>query len=272
MTNATAPIDIASLHPPHRSFALLGRIDRCKLSWAGQLACSVQTSVGPLQVRGNRDVLLDVREGSWLALQLQRDEFGVHVRAVQAASPLSHAAWLASVPCDQPAVVQRLRVVLARLSPGAQALFMSVLSGGHTQLRFFRRAAAADHHAAPGGLFKQSVHAAELAYAAWHPSEPERDTATLAALLFDIGKLADPHVGWDLPREGPDLEPHFLTRLRALPACDLVERHEPALARAVRSLLVPAADEEADSRLRQSVHLAVTRSWSTDARANQGTQ
>ncbi|MBA3591600.1 hypothetical protein [Methylibium sp.] len=256
----TATIDVAGLHPARHAFSLLGRIESRKLLWAGQFVCAVQTSVGKLQVRGNRDVLLDVEDGSWLALRLQRDEQGVRVSVFERASPLVQAAWLPSVPCVQLADLQRLRLLLGRLSPAAQALFMSVMASGRTQLRFFRRTAALDHHARPGGLFEQSVHAAELAYTAQHPSEAERDAATLAALLFDLGKLVDPQVGHDLLRAGPELEPHVMTCLRVLPACDLMERHDAVLASTVRGLLVPGSDE-VDHSLYQRVRHAVERSW-----------
>lgn len=256
----TASIDVASLHPAHSTFTLLGRIERRKLQWAGQFVCAVQTSVGNLQVRGNRDMLLDVEEGSWLAMRLRRNEHGVRVSAFEWASPLLQAAWLPSLRCLQPAVLKRLRLLLGRLSPAAQGIFMSVMASGSTQLRFFHRPAALDHHARPGGLFEQSVHAAELAYSAQHSSETERDAATLAALLFDLGKLVDPQVGHDLLRAGPRLEPHVMTRLRVLPACDLLERHDAVLASTVRGLLVPGSDE-LDPSLYQRVRHAVERSW-----------
>lgn len=256
----TPTIDVAALHPTGRNFSLLGRIQSRKLQWAGQFVCKVQTSVGELVVHGNRDVLLDVEEGSWLALRLRRHEQGVQVRAIGPGSPLLPTAWLPSASCFEPSVQQRLRVLLSRLSPAAQALFMAVMGSSRTQLRYFSRAAARDHHAQRGGLFEQSVLAAELAYVAQHPTEADREAAALAALLFDIGKLADPHVGEDLPRQGPDLEPHFLTRLRVLPACDLVEHYDRALAESVRSVLVPGAGE-VDPKLYQRVRHAVERSW-----------
>lgn len=255
-----APIDVAFLYQPNSTFTLLGRIERRKLQWAGQFACTVHTSLGNLLVQGNRDVLLDAEEGSWLALRLQRNEHGVRVSAFERSSPLVQTAWLPSVPCPQPVVLKRLRLLLGRLSPAAQGIFMSVMASGSTQLGFFHRPAALDHHPRPGGLFKQSVHAAELAYAAQHPSEAERDAATLAALLFDLGKLAHPQVGHDLLRAGPELEPHAMTRLRVLPACDLLERHDAVLANTVRGLLVPGSDE-VDFSLYQRVRHAVERSW-----------
>jgi hypothetical protein len=253
-------IDIAALHPMNRRFSVLGRVNRRKLKWAGQFVCSVQTSIGELVVHGNRDVLLQVEEGSWLALRLLRHDQGVQVQAIEQASPRLPAAWLPSVPCAQPAILQRLRSLLGRLTPAGQALFMSVMAGGKTQLRFFTRAAALDHHTLQGGLFEQSVLAAELAFDDWHPTESDRECAALAALLYDIGKLADPHVGLDLQREGPDVEPHPLTRLRVLPACDLVEQHDRALATTVRCLLVPGPGD-VDPALYQRVRRAVERSW-----------
>lgn len=253
-------IDVARLHPVNKGFSLLGRIESRRLRWAGQFVCKVQTSVGDLVVHGNRDVLLHVEEGSWLSLRLHRHPDSVQVRGIGPGSPLLPTAWLPSAPSTQPAVQQRLRALLGRLSPPAQALFMAVVASRQTQLRFFNRAAALDHHEHRGGLFEQSVLAGELAFVAQHPTESDREAAALAALFFDIGKIADPNRGEDLPRQGPDLEPHFLTRLRVLPACDLIEPHDRALAESVRSVLVPGSGE-VDPQLYQRVRHAVERSW-----------
>lgn len=264
-------IDVARLHSPHHTFTLLGRVQRNQLRWAGQFVCTVQTSVGVLQVTGNRDVMLGIKEASWLALRMQRAQQGVHVASWTLSSPLVHAAWLPSVPCAQPATLQRLRLLLGRLPPVAQAIFMAVMARGHTQRRFFNRAAALDHHCVPGGVFEQSVRAAELAYAAWHPSEAERDAASLGALLFDFGKLFDPLIGHDLPREGPELEPHVMTRSHVRPACDLMERCDGFLACTVGGLLIPGFDKVNDP-LYQRVRHAVETSWLTPSPAESGAQ
>jgi hypothetical protein len=265
-------IDIASLHPSQDPFMLLGRIEHCKLQWGGQFKCVVQTSVGSLQALGNRDVLLGVEEGSWLALRLQRDAQDVRMVSCEPGSPLVHAAWLPVVPCPQPQVLRRLRLLLGRLSAASQALFMKAMPGAATQRNFFKRPAASDHHNFPGGLFAQSVHAAELAYETCYDSETEREAATLVALLFDLGKVVDPAVDRDFPRAAAELEPHSMTRVPVLPACDLLERYDPDLARRVRGLLIRGSNET-DDLLYQRVRHAVERSWTaTSFIRKQGTQ
>lgn len=259
-------IDIARLHPVDQNFSMIGRIKSRKLKWAGQFVCAVETSVGDMFVHGNRDVLLNVEEGSWLVLRLHRHAGGVQVRAIEPGSPLLPTAWLPDTDCHRREHLQRLRHLLGQLTPAMQAFFIAALPDGTSHRRLFERVAAVDHHVYPGGLFDQSVEAAEHAFGCSQLSERNRGIAALAAMLFDIGKLADPKLGLDFSREGPGLAPHPLTRVRALRACDAVEPLDAELSATLRRLLTAYDGPDGTEHLRFVVHRAVARSWSTEPR------
>ncbi len=262
--STTAAVNLNRLVPGGHITRLYGRLCRSELGWAGRWRGSLDTSMGEVEFAANRDTFsLDLVPGTWVSVRLMhrhRKDMPWALSAQRAASG-GATAWSPDADCHRPEHLQRLRRLLGRLEPAMQALFIAALPSGASQHRFFRRVAALDHHLYPGGLFDQSVAAAEHAFGACHPSERERGIATLAALLFDIGKLADPKLGPDFAREGPGLAPHPLTRIRALRACDGVEDIDPALADNIRRLLTGYQEPDGTERLRDVVHRAVAASW-----------
>jgi hypothetical protein len=261
-----AAVDLNRLVPSGHITRLYGRLCSIKLGWAGRWRGILDTSIGEVEFTANRDTFsLDIEPGSWVSVRLMHR----HIKGppwVLSAHPAEAGgltAWLPDAECHRDVHLRRLRRLLGRLEPALQALFIAALPSASSQHRFFRRMAALDHHLYPGGLFDQSVEAAERAFGAWHPSERERGIATVAALLFDIGKLADPKLGPDFVRTGPALAPHPLTRIRASRACDAVEHIDPSLADIVRRLLSPYQEPDGTERLRHRVHQAVADSWIT---------
>ncbi len=273
-TTAKAP-DLTDVLPRGPVTNVLGRIERIELGWAGRMECALQLSIGRLTVRLNRDQLGDLAEGDWVHVRLRRafdkDRSHPSVFSIQPAAPQllqqGDAAWAPVVAHVRLAHQARLRTLLSRLAPELQAAFIAAMVDSRLQRRFLWRIGAADHHGYPGGLFDQSVCAAEIAYAQCHASEHERDLATVAALLFDLGKVGDRRLSADAPRSVGGLEPHAGTLPRLSQALQRLERVAPAVAGELQALLEKAPPDTSTGRgrrlqrLRIAVRQAVSASW-----------
>ena len=245
---------------------LLGQVHRIDVGWAGRLRCVLKLSMGMLTVVGTRESIpLAAKEGDWLsvrALRSHSDEEGeLRVLSARITMPTLTTAWLPTALYHREVHMRRLRALLLKLEPELQAVFMLCMSDAQVQRAFFSRVAAADHHCYPGGLFDQSVRAAELAHAQHYASERQRGVATLAALLFDLGKVSEGVLRADSTRCAAGLTPHPLTARRLERALAVIEPLQPAMTATLRSLLAPAAAEPADPTLAQQVSEAVQRSW-----------
>lgn len=266
----TEPSDIGRLLRKGTVTTLLAQVQRVDLGWAGRLRCRLQTSIGELSVAGNRETVpLDLTCGEWVRVRVMRryqeDTEPPTLLRLMRTCPDVTTAWVPTSLYHREAHMRRLRALLRRLEPSLQTVFMLAMSDAQVQRRFFWRVGAADHHGYPGGLFDQSVRAAELAQAQDYPSDHERGLATLAALLFDVGKVFDPRLASDHERKSAGLRPHPMTPLRLERALSAVEGMWPALPDQMRRLLAaPQAvgASAASARLARSVHAAVLQSWS----------
>ncbi len=276
---AKAP-DITELFPRGPVTWVLGRIERIDLGWAGRMECTLHLSIGRLVVRLRRDQLGDLAEGSWVHVRLRRgfDKSQPHpiVLSIQAAAPAllrqGDTAWAPVVTHLRLAHQARLRTLLSRLAPELQAAFVAVMVDGRLQRGFLWRVGAADHHGYPGGLFDQSVCAAEIAYAQCHATEQDRDLAAVAALLFDLGKVLNPHLSADAPRLAGGLEPvgQMLCLEPGLRRLDHVAPSVATRLRAVLGATSAAATPEGQrlQQLRRRVRQAVRASWSAPECSN----
>lgn len=262
-------LDFNRLIPAGHISRIHGRLERTGLGWAGRMGGVLSTSIGEVEFIANRDNFrVTLVPGDWVTLRLmhRHDKQLPWVLRADRATPGAATAWVPDADCHRREHLQRLRHLLGQLTPAMQAFFIAALPDGTSQRRLFGRLAAVDHHVYPGGLFDQSVEAAEHAFGCSQLSERNRGIAALAAMLFDIGKLADPKLGLDFSREGPGLAPHPLTRVRALRACDAVEPLDAELSATLRRLLTAYDGPDGTEHLRYVVHRAVARSWSTEPR------
>lgn len=270
MTTTTAPtVKLNRLIPAGHITRIHGRLARTGLGWAGRMGGVLATSIGEVEFIANRENFrVTLEPGDWLTLRLmhRHDQQLPWVLRADRATPSAATAWVPDASCHRREHLQRLRHLLGQLTPAMQAFFIAALPDGSSHHRLFERLAALDHHVYPGGLFDQSVEAAEHAFSSRQLNERERGIAALAAMLFDIGKLADPKLGLDFSREGPGLAPHLLTRVRALRACDAVEELDPELSATLRGLLTAYGAPDGTEHLRDVVHRSVARSWSTEPR------
>lgn len=219
---------------------VLARIVRMEMGWAGRVRCRLKMSVGEVTVSGNRETIpLSLNEGDWVRVRVMRryTKESLHVMRMMPTSPNAGSAWLPAALCHRTAHLERLRALLAELEPAMQATFMAAMTDAQVQRRFFWRVAAGDHHCYPGGLFDQSVKAAELAFASTHSNEIERSVATMGALLFDLGKVFDDQLTNDGNRLRGVLLPHRLTRMRLQRAYDVAEAVQPGPAALLRAVL-----------------------------------
>ena len=259
--------------------SVLGQVQRIELGWAGRRTCQLQLSIGSLSIQANRETLpVDLQSGQWLKLRLLQThgQESPTVLSAKLAEPGVKMAWLPSSLYHRSAHMQALRSLLLRLDPHMQAAFMIAMADPQLQRRFFWRVAAADHHAYPGGLFDQSVRAAELAFGtlAGLPDSAahERGVAVLLALFFDLGKAFDPTLARDGPRmvAGTGLGVHRLTAPRLQRALQGIERLQPSLADELR-LLLKVTEFNVTSlpaplaRVARAVHAAVKQSWILEA-------
>jgi hypothetical protein len=261
--------------------SVMGRIENLKLEGCGQQRCTLRTSIGDLQLHANRDSLpMEIGNGSWVQVKL-RLRRGLTDPALSNTSLVSAVAvkhfkgdpttaWVPTVPNDRLEHMRRLRLLLTKMEPGLQALFMTVMVHDTVQKSFFMRIAAMDHHCYPGGLFDCSVQAAELAYQQKQFSLRERGTAALACLLFDLGKLSDELYRSDRLRCETGLEPHPNTARLLKRELDTMAHFDPALVAALGSLLAPfdwtewVAPPGITPTLKQCVHQALKTSWAFD--------
>lgn len=265
--------DIAGALPKGHVLTLFGQVERVDVGWGGQLRCRLRLSVGTLTITGTREtVLLDAKPGDWLRVRVRRsfgsDAHAPEVRLLGArlAEPDVKLAWVPTSRYHRHAHMQRLRTLLAKLAPVLQLVFMQAMACD-AQRAFFWRVGAADHHGYPGGLFDYSVAAAELAHAQPHDSERDRGIATLAALLFDLGKTQEGQLVPDRRRLSLPA-PHALTGRRVTQALDALESFEPHVVGELRLLLTatPATALPASTaRLAAKVHAAVGKAWFPEA-------
>lgn len=261
--------DAGLIFPKGTVTTVLGQVRRIDLGWAGSVRCRLQTSIGEMTLLGNRETLcLDREPDDWLRVRVMRrhrDEPALHVMKSIQTMPASRTAWVPTSLHHREAHMRRLRTVLDRLEPAMQALFMVAMCDAVLQRRFFWRVGAADHHCYPGGLFDQSVRAAELAHAMDYPSMQERSLATLSALLFDLGEAGDERLTDDRVRRQAGLRPHSMTARCLERAMCAVEVMQPKLPNELRNVLAApqaACVTTATVRLARQVHEAVLQSWS----------
>jgi hypothetical protein len=111
------------------------------------------------------------------------------------------------------------------------------------------------------------VHAAELAFAQVHASAAEQGVATLAALLFDLGKTFDPVLSFDEVRTASPLASHRMTPLRLRRAYEVLGRMNPAAAESFRAVIAANPGSAVGgppevAALAERVRAAVRQSWS----------
>jgi hypothetical protein len=267
-------IDVSSLFPRIGIATVKGRVSDCIITALGSAAFTLRMSFADVHVAAPPEVLDGIpEEGDLLQVRLvQRRPGSCCPLSVIEAAPATQlyereTSWVADKSCMRVQHLASLRRLLSTLSPPLQAIFFGITVEPGVQRRLFSRIGAIDHHVYPGGLFDQSVRAAEMARLGWHASEEERQRATLAALLFDIGKVWDTRLEFDRPRTQAELAPHRLTVAGAARAVDAVGQSHPEAAQAVRVLL--ASEQDATgwagmgswSRLRAIVREVVRASW-----------
>lgn len=268
-----ATLHVVDVLPAGTVCVLIGRIGQWDLGFAGSISCTAHLSFGDLPLNANRDTLpLDIRNGDWARLRLMRRHDG-SVRLLgssRIAPPGVEMAWLPTVRHHRFTQLLRLRGLLGRLEPVAQALFVVAMAEPRVQGRFLMRIGALDQHCYPGGFFDQSVRAASNAFHSGYTSDRDRSVATLAALFFDIGKVREPAIGEDLPRLGPVLEPHPRSREVVKRACERIARFDADLTADLLAQLSTAdwmnrgRDPARDGRIRHVVLQAVSESWRSE--------
>jgi hypothetical protein len=108
-------------------------------------------------------------------------------------------------------LVYRLSSLCKRWAPDLQVFISQVLEGtGHLD-HFLTQPAAVDHHWGRFGLLQTSIAAAELAINPYHKAQTLaplpfkvdelQQVCSATAFLFDIGKVMQPNLGLDGPRE-----------------------------------------------------------------------
>lgn len=281
----TPVIDPLALFRNASVITVLGRVENWTLEWAGRIRCSLRLSIGELPLTGNRDTLpLEINNGSWVRARvlLRRGSPGsatrlLSVTTVRPKKSDPTASWLPTSQYHRHAHMHRLRLLLSQLEPGLQAIFMAVMVDAKVQLGFLNCIAAGDHHTYPGGLFDQSIEAAELAYQQEHLGPRDRGIAALACLLFDLGKVSDDQFRPDRSRCGLGLEPHVNTMRHIARTLDSVARFEPDLVASLRMLLKKCDWTEWLSApgialtLKQCVHQVLQDSWQFDQPINDST-
>lgn len=159
---------------------------------------------------------MDAEPGEWLRIKVRRAYEGsadaLHVISAIRTMPDAKTAWVPTALHHRLASMHRLRALLEKLPADLQLFFLLCLADAQVQRGFFWRAAAADHDVYPGGLFDQSVRAAERAFQTASPET--RDLATITALLYDLGKALDSRLEPDAVRLKQGLTPHKLTARR----------------------------------------------------------
>lgn len=263
-----------SLFPRGAVFTVLGDIHDWRLGWAGRISATLRLSVGDLPFAANRDNLpLDIGQGSRVRIKMRRrhrdDESPIQVLSAvaMAAQEPGETSWIPTSLFHRNAAMAQMRRLLSTMEPGLQSIFMSAMVDAQVQRRFFWRPAAADHHCHPGGLLDQSVAAARLAHEGTYANERERGMATLACLLFDLGKVFEERLEPDEARLWPELQPHAQTSRRLQAPLLRVAHQHPELADEFACLLGcddlgrPVSDFPHLAPLRKRVCDAAQQAW-----------
>lgn len=274
------------LFPRGATFTALGTVHDLRRDRAGNTDATLRLSVGDLPIVARPDTLPpDIANGSSARIKMRRrhrdDGQGVCVlSAIPSPREPDETSWCPTALYHRHAGMLQLRRLLSTLEPALQGLFMSSMVDAQVQRRFFWRVGAGDHYCYPGGLFDMSVAAARVASQGAYASERERGLATLASLLFDIGKVFEERLEPDWVRLLPGLQPHAQTARRLQGPLLRVARMHPQLANDLAQLLGchEVASAEPNLRLvplRKQVRNAVQKAWeSTKAdpktRANRG--
>jgi hypothetical protein len=270
-----ATLDLRSLFLYTPVITVLGRVQDWAMTWPGNITCTLLLSIGAVRIATNRDYLpTEIQDGSWVVakLMLARGSScsstclfsAVEIR-LQKGDPTT--SWWPTADCERQAHMRRLRQLLSRLEPGLQAIFMAVMANAKVQHKFVKCMAALDHHSYPGGLFDQSVEAAELVYSRKYLGRRERGIAAMACLLYDIGKISDAQILLDRPRLGLGMQPHAQTAGHLRHPLNQVSCTDPDLVASLRSLLARCRWIEWLSppglplNLKQHAHLALQKSW-----------
>ena len=264
----------ALLFPRGSVLTVVGEVHNWKLGWAGRIHCSLALSIGNLEVRANRETLsLEIGKGAWIRAKLMHvlepadGSPSMHILSAVATAPTpNETSWVPVSLYHRIAGLQKLRSLLSTLEPGLQGLFMSVTQDRLLQRQLFWRPAASEHHCFPGGLADVSVEAAALANRGAYANAHDRGLATMASLLWDIGKVSDPRLQPDRTRAWPDLQPHPMTPWRLKRPLALLALSQPALAMEMGALLATTDHAVAPithrtASLRNQVRRAVLESW-----------
>lgn len=254
---------------------LLGCIERIDIGWAGRMRVTLKLSMGTLVVSGSRDTIpLNARNGDWLRVHVRRrfgepevNESEVVVLSATLTQPDIPAAWVPTARCHRLGRLRKLRQLLVRLHPAAQRIFMGAMAESRVQHGFFWRVAATDHHGYPGGLFDQSLDAALQVEAGTFASDTDREVATLATLLYDLGKTRDATLRPDFRRR-PLAHPHGLTGSLVTHALDQAEPLHPEMVAHLRAILTatPLTPLPADTqRIASHVRAALRQAWKQEA-------
>ena len=264
-------LDPATLIPKGSVFTVIGQVCNWQLGFAGRIQCTLRLSFGDMQLSANRETLsIDtIADGDWVRARLMHRHDGTMqvIGAIAVKPTAGETSWVPVALYHRSAAMRELRRLLGTLEPVLQAVFVAVMLDMQVQRRFFWRPAAADHHCYPGGLFDQGVAAATLASRSEYDKDRERGLATLASLLFDIGKATDVRLQADRPRCWPELHPHASTVARLSRTLRRLAQSQPFLAAELAELI--AGDLTAPSLLftprvvllRSRVRQAVQQSW-----------
>lgn len=255
---------IGALLPKGQVWTLIGQVQRLDLGWAGRVRCTLKLSIGRLTIVGNRESIpVDAQSGEWLRIKARRAYEGsadeLHVISAIRTMPNSTTAWVPTALHHRLAGMQRLRALLQALPADLQLFFLLCMADAQVQRGFFWRAAAADHDVYPGGLFDQSVRAAELAFETAGPEA--RDLASMTALLYDLGKALDGRLQPDAVRLMQGLAPHKLTARRVERVLARLEASFPERVEALAALLGVAPLSPHLSEVVTTARRAVEASW-----------
>ena len=268
----TVPFDLAPLIPKGSVFTVIGQVQHWRLGFAGRISCTLRLSAGDLALSANRDTMsLDIGDGDWVRAKLMHrhdDSASMHVVSAVATHSEPTNSWVPEALYHRHEAMNELRRLLSTIEPALQGVFLSVMFDRQVQRRFFFRAAAVDHHCYPGGLFDQSVSAAKLASCQDGIGAYDRGIATLASLLFDIGKAMDPRLQVDRTRRWPELQPHAGTATRLKSALTRLASSRAQLAADLADVLDSTAVLPTTSPMfsvRRQVRQAVQQSWGPES-------
>ena len=251
---------------------LLGLVTHLDEGWARRVRVRLHSSLGPLFVEAHLDQLPeDVLVGEWVRLRVMRrhgeGETPLKLMRATRYDPPCKAAWLPSSLCHRTAHAERLRKLLRVLEPSLQMVFMLAVSDPQVQRRLFWRVGAADHHGYPGGVFDQSVEAAEVAWMGGDEDPHVHGLAAMAALLFDFGKVGDEALTPDRPRSVGPLErlaPHRLTTRRLERAIERVRQVDSTRMDELQAVLcAESPDVPLTPQLRRAALIARQAVWQT---------